>query len=301
MIIWAIDPNETNPKNLNKVARILKLLDPNEKEIQPVSVLSPLDFGWPMEITKRLKDELFQRANEKAAQLFQKIELSKKAPEILISPKLSMLSAVKKLSLFAKSEGAEMLVFFSKAGDQKKRTGLGSFTELAIGSSKVPVMVVSEKTKVPKRVSSFLLPTDFSEVRDEAFEKALEWAKDAGAELILYHQLGTPLAPITYTSFGAPMEAAWIQDAWDIAKEQDEKKAQAWLEKARKKGVSCRLISEVSPATWSERILQIMQKQKADFLIVPVRRGVWGQTLFGGKIRKLIAESPIPLILIHSD
>jgi nucleotide-binding universal stress UspA family protein len=300
-IVWAIDPNERESKPLKKIEDILRLWNPNPQKIYPVSILSPLDMGWPMEITRKLRKELLSRAQEKSGRLLESSSLSRSFAEILISPQLSLLAAVEKLLQFAKRQKAEMVALFSRESTEGRITGLGSFAELTVASSKIPVMVIGERTQVPKQISKFLFPTDFSPARKKAFASTLDWARRYNAEIILYHHMGTALTPVTMIGFDLPMDEIFMKAAWEAEQDRVKQKADQWIAEARKKGVSCRLIKEISPTSWSSRALEISKDQNADFVIVSVRRGVWGQAFFGGKIRKLFSQATCPLIVIHTS
>lgn len=299
-VIWALDPMEKDTRAVQKMTTLLTRWSGNQKVIVPVTVLSPLDLGWPMPISPKLEKELLFRAKEKLTSLLDGL-VPVAAAKILISKHLSLLSSVEKLLAFATKEKPEIIAVYTRSNPDSDSRGLGSFAEMAISTSKLPVLVASNETEIPGGFKKILFPSDFSDSRQKAFEKAIQLAKRHDAELVIYHHAGTPLAPMTFTSFGAPLEAAWLQSAYETNQAYEKKMGDRLVAQARKKGIRCRLISDFTPATWSQRLLDINKKEKADLFIISVRRGVWGQAFFGGKIRKLFAESKCPMLLIHKS
>lgn len=299
-VCWALDLNEKKFGHLEKMAEAVRLWNPHEKSLFPVSILSPLDLGWPMEITRGLRANLMAQARYRSSQQFSLLPFRRETAEILIAPRISLLSSVRKLIQFASRHKAEILVLYSRQSGENHLTGLGSFTELTITSSNLPVMILGQHTKVPQKISKILFPTDFSFHRRKSFRLAMEWARRFDAELILYHQLPSPLTPIAMMSLDAPMDAALMEAAWKAQRESEREKGAQWVREAQKNGVNCRIILEMSSASWSQRALETIQAQKADLIIISHRRGKWGQALFGGQIRRLFSKSRCPLVLVRS-
>jgi nucleotide-binding universal stress UspA family protein len=294
-VVWALDPNEANGRHLEKMGEIIRLWNPHEKNFFPLSILSPLDMGWPMEITPKLRKELLARARSRSCKQFSVLPYRRDCAEILISPKISLLSSVRKMLQYASRKKAEMIFLYSRQSEERRITGFGSFSELTIASSKIPVMVVGKQTRVPRQFSKILYPTDFSPHRRRSFQKTMEWAKRFDAELILFHQL-SPLTPVTVI----PIDAALARAAWEAQKERDRQNAEKWVQEAERNGVSCRVALGLSTSTWTKSTLDAIHKEKVDLVVISHRRGVWGQTLFGGNIRRLFSKSTCPLVLIHS-
>jgi nucleotide-binding universal stress UspA family protein len=99
---------------------------------------------------------------------------------------------------FAREIEADLVVMSTHGRTGLKRLFLGSNAERVVQHSESPVLVVrqSEREFVadgkPLQIQTILVPTDFSESSLEALDYAVEFGRQFGARLVLFHSYSVP-------------------------------------------------------------------------------------------------------------
>jgi nucleotide-binding universal stress UspA family protein len=98
---------------------------------------------------------------------------------------------------FAREIEADLIVMSTHGRTGLKRLFLGSNAERVVQHSSSPVLVVREsereffKDGQPLQIQKILVPTDFSKPSREALEYAVQFGRQLGARLVLFHSFTT--------------------------------------------------------------------------------------------------------------
>ena len=145
-----------------------------------------------------------------------------------------------------------------------------------------------------RSIRRLLHPTDFSRASRPAFAKALELARDAGAELVLLHvrSLAVPMlgdgyiAPHTYEEIERSSRAAAA------------KQMNRLVEEAKKRGVRARgVLGEGVP---HDQILRTARGQKADLIgMGPHGRTGISKLFLGSVAGKVVSLASCPVVTVR--
>jgi len=145
---------------------------------------------------------------------------------------------------------------------------------------------------VRRRVQRIVHPTDFSKTADRAFQKAVEFAKQNRAELLLVHVLLRALPP--------PSLWRGVYDRIDAQERRvAETRLSALLTRARRAKVQARtlLLSGVS----YDQIVRVAESMRADLIVM----GSHGRTglsklLLGSVAERVSGLAPCPVLIVGS-
>lgn len=99
---------------------------------------------------------------------------------------------------FAREIEADLVVMSTHGRTGLKRLFLGSNAERVVQHSESPVLVVRQSERefvadgAPLQIQTILVPTDFSGSSMEALEYAVEFGRQFGARLVLFHSFSVP-------------------------------------------------------------------------------------------------------------
>lgn len=154
--------------------------------------------------------------------------------------------------------------------------------------------------------SRILVPHDGSEMSDKALEKAIEFSKSFGSEIIILHVVDNRLIPssaiLGFISEKSKFEDAKIQTL-KILKIGAEAMLKEGMEKARAYGINVRFIIGMGPP--AEGIADVARNENVDLIIMGSRElgrekefGTDKLKLLGSVARKVseIAESAVMII-----
>jgi nucleotide-binding universal stress UspA family protein len=145
---------------------------------------------------------------------------------------------------------------------------------------------------VRRRVQRIVHPTDFSKTADRAFQKAVEFAKQNRAELLLVHVLLRALPP--------PSLWRGVYDRIDAQERRvAETRLSALLARARRAKVRARTLL-LSGVTY-EQIVQVAQSMRAGLIVM----GSHGRTglsklLLGSVAERVSGLAPCPVLIVGS-
>ena len=144
------------------------------------------------------------------------------------------------------------------------------------------------------RIRRILHPTDFSRASSAAFRRAVEFAKDNRAELLVLHVLSVPV-PITGDGYMPPKIYDEIVTG---ARAYAQKELDALIRKAKAAGA--RATGLLVEGIAHERIAQAARSKKADVLVV----GTHGRTglsrfFLGSVASRVLALAPCPVLTVR--
>ena len=145
------------------------------------------------------------------------------------------------------------------------------------------------------RIRTILHPTDFSRASAPAFKRAVQMAKDNGAQLLILHVLA-PASPMLMTDGYVPPKV--YDDMEAAARAEAQKQLRRLVEKAKHSGARVKPILLEGIA--HERIIQAARSRKADLVVI----GTHGRTGFarfflGSVASRVLAISPCPVLTVR--
>lgn len=140
-----------------------------------------------------------------------------------------------------------------------------------------------------------LVPTDGSELSRATTQRAISFAKEAGARITAFY--AKPEYPIAYFGEGALIDPTTPEKFAELADQQAAEylgEVTAWCQAA---GVECGTVSAVSDIPY-EAIIEAAEKSGADLIFMAShgRRGISG-FLLGSETNKVLAHSKIPVLV----
>ncbi len=299
-ILVGLNPTEKDKRATKRLFQIAQVWSQPRQKIIPVTVISPIDVGWPVHALADVKDQLFKGIRTRMEKLLKSTGVKSQATEIIYSRELSMTEAARMLAKEASQQKAEMIAVHAHAGAKPHFFGIGSFTERVIGLSTVPVLVMGHRARAPKKISRIVFPTDFSEESQKTFAKVLELGKRFGAEVILLHRYDPPIYPIGVNAYGIAFDPLWMEEYINSSRYQQQTQGEEWEAKAKKNGVNCRFLLDESFGSLSAQIAKAVAKEKADILAIHVHRGEKMQMFLGREVRALFSKAHCPVLVMRS-
>jgi nucleotide-binding universal stress UspA family protein len=140
-----------------------------------------------------------------------------------------------------------------------------------------------------------LHPSDFSTVSNAAFAKAVDVAKDDGAELLVAHVL-VPIGPIVGDGYVSPRT---FEDLERAAREQAQKRLDALVSRARKAGVRASSML-VEGVPWQE-VVRLVKGKRIDLVVMGTHgRSGLAKFFLGSVAERVVASSPCPVLTVRS-
>ncbi len=160
----------------------------------------------------------------------------------------------------------------------------------------------STKAQTVAGVSKILVPHDGSEASDKALDKAIEFAKALGSEIILLNVVDDRFVPPS-TTLAFLSEKSSLEDAKTqivrLLKQAAEGMLKDRIQKVTNQGIKMRHILAVgSPA---EEIVAIADNEKASLIIMGSRRLSTKEKIkaLGSVARRVSETSSIPVMIVN--
>ncbi len=303
-IVWAVDAFLTDPAGHTQVIQNLRLLSEKLKAtILPTYVLSPdqlnlsIDFSGPWIST-------YKPAVEKSLQhLATHSGFPNVAqPKIIVKETPSLKNAVKSLCAYAASQGAQLIVAGTQGRNGLSRLMLGSFAESLLMTSKIPILVVGPQARPVSDLRHILFPTDLTQGSMAVFSGLLDLAKELGAKITIHHSVPNPIEPVLQSGVYL-LGGGWIPVPMYIEKEKARKieKAEALVERAKKKGVPASISIDTSSRSVTQSILDSAESLKPDWIAMAAESGPVVSALIGSIARQVVRNAPCPTWILRSS
>ena len=140
-----------------------------------------------------------------------------------------------------------------------------------------------------------LIPTDGSNLSKQSAERAITFAKEAGARVTAF--FAKPEYPVAYFGEGALIDPTTPEAFAEMVEQQAEKYLAEVKAQCDSAGVECSLLSETNDIPY-EAIIEAANKQGCDLIFMAShgRRGLSG-FLLGSETNKVLAHSSIPVLV----
>jgi nucleotide-binding universal stress UspA family protein len=296
-VIWAVDALSKDKKLQNATLKALLTLTKGTKStIEPVSVVGPDQLRIPVSVFRQPEKD-YRLDTEKNLQKWmaslKRPELV--APTLLVRDVMDELDDADTLLNYARTTGASLIGVGTHVNRGFKRFFIGSFAELLLLKSEIPVLAVNPATPALGKVKRILFPTDFSAGSRKAFEALLETAAGLKAKIVIYHKPDY-LIPYTMVTFGAvPDYKAYLETDLKASAEE----AGRWAETAKRAGVSAEVAIDRKAGYVDDAILAAAARLKVDLVAMASHSGRVGAALLGSNARKIVRSSRKPVWVIH--
>lgn len=145
-----------------------------------------------------------------------------------------------------------------------------------------------------KDFERILVPTDFSDAAEQAWAKAITFARALGAELVLVHVfVETPLFSET------PFNAGKIREVYDSSRAWAEKELEQWAIHAREAGARVRTLLRTGAP--HHEILGAVDDQRIDLIVMGTHgRGGVERALLGSVADRVIRLARCPVLSVRA-
>jgi nucleotide-binding universal stress UspA family protein len=299
-IIWAVDPFERDAKHLRTLTSAINLWRQNlDAAVLPVSVISPAEVSWPIEFDAPVSDEILRVADGFLKPIVQKLFKDEgMEPRIILQKKPSHRGAAQRLIDYAKRHKAELIAVSTHGRRGFDRFALGSFAELLLTHSEIPVLTVNSKAEVRTQISTIAFPTDFSAHSKRALKRVIKYAKRLGAKLKLVHVYMIPSEMIPFDINGLAITPSTVRMSWWNAEQHQKKTGEAWAEVARKSGVETEFVFSKRTGDLGEVVTSIADESGADLLIMSEAHNPLSIAFIGGIVRGALANAKVPVLFL---
>lgn len=300
-IVWAVDPVERDVERLKPLARAINLWrKADAAPVLPVSVLSPVEIKWPMEIVTSISDAMVRVAGNAMKPAVQKLFPEQMEPAILLQKMPSQRQAALALIKYAKKNRAQLIAIATHGRRGIDRIALGSFAELILTHSNIPILTVNPRAKVPDQLKTVAFPTDFSPHSKRAFRRAIQWAKLRGAKLKILHAFTFPTDFFPPAMETLTTSTALVEYEWAMAEQEQKKEGEKWATYARTQGIDAEFVFSNQPGSISEKIIVLSNECKADVVILSTAHSPLSIAFLGGTVRDVLATANQPVVLMHT-
>lgn len=182
-ILWAVDVF-TDIESLEQIAAgniklLLKKLN-IEAKVDPICVFPGIGDDFPY-----VEEEIQKRLDKVQVPGLQSLKV---IPEHLLYPP-SVADQAKTLIRYSQENGYDLIVATTHAHNAFNQFLLGSFTEIIVHSSKIPLYIVNPRTEVRKEFKNILLPVNYYGYNDAQLLKSVDLAKQMSSHLMFYHHI----------------------------------------------------------------------------------------------------------------
>ncbi|MBY0370240.1 universal stress protein [bacterium] len=297
-ILWAIDASEPDTALENKTASVLRTLNQSlNASIEPVHVLRPGEQDSAGLLFRTAADN--SRETEKRLSGFvEKHPIpGTVTPRVLAAETGSLAKAVGSLVRYAQSSNADLIVLSTRGRTGMARWFLGSFAELLLLESTVPVFIVNPKTEFLAGPRQIIFPTDFSDESKEAYRFTLRFARALSSRVLLVHQFELPYQPVAY-----PMAAPPVLPETVLNMERQQSALGAeWVALARKEGVEAEFEFLSVGRDLVSELRDLVARTSGTLVSLASRSGRVASMILGSVTRRLVREVPCPVLVLHAE
>lgn len=140
-----------------------------------------------------------------------------------------------------------------------------------------------------------LVPTDGSELSDGAVERAVTFAREAGARITFFY--AKPDFPVSFYGEGALVNPTTPDKFAEMAEKQAQEILGKTVREAKASGVECDTVTAVCDTPY-EAIIKVADERACDLIFMAShgRRGLTG-LLLGSETQKVLTHSDIPVLV----
>ena len=303
-VIWAIDVYHSLPNFFRTAARALKRLQlETHALIEPVYILNLAHVNLQNTSYETWLEQEHPNALKALNQVVSQSGIEETlTPRVIEENSFSGVEAAQALSNYAEQEGADLIVVSTHARSGIVRFFLGSFAENLLTVSKVPLLVVGTHVNRISKFKHILFATAFLPTSHLAFRKTVQLASTLNSKITLVHVLPEPVEAI-FQSGVSLLGGTWIPVLSYFGKEYDrqKKRARAWSNWAKKKGVAMTSIIWPRGGQASDLIVKVAKRKRAGLIVLEEKASLITATLVGSTTRQVIRSAHCPVFVFRSQ
>lgn len=303
-VLWAVDAYPEEADLHRRTAMIIENVFP-DTPIHPVYVLSEESFtdrGFSDFLSPSLKPMALRALTSLLSEIgLPEFQKNLRKPRVLVEGSASLAACAHRLLRYAKRIGAGRIVLGSHGKRPLARFLVGSFSEVILDHSPVPILIAGPKTvSLSTTPNLIVFPTDFSPICQHAYTEVLYLAKALKAQIHLFHKTMSTMDPFLQGGvqiFGG----GWVSvEPYMFEPPKDhESEADTWIKRAELEGVTAHYINENFGEPTSDAIVKYLRnlKETSSLLAMVSQTGPVASALLGSITREVIRESPSPVYL----
>jgi nucleotide-binding universal stress UspA family protein len=286
--LWAIEPFHQKSKSLQQVYRLVKNFSVGQAEIDVgfISTGTESQLVTSYDIDEKIRFTDYPRTLIES--LFKKEKIDIKKEKIFVRNKntFSTSIAVYELLKLAKSRNAKLICLFTKAEVGLSRIFLGSFAEELMHQSRLPVLLISPKSKVVTNIKKIIYACDFSKGYKKYLDKVVKLAKSTESELVVLHhsEFFLDKGAVTYN-----------QNLYTKRVVGCIKQVEAELKKNKVKG---RVVATNQLGSTSELITKQSAKENVDLIAIAAKSSALVSFLGGSVTRQVVSMADRPVLVV---
>ncbi len=205
---------------------------------------------------------------------------------------------------FINKNSPELVVIGTQGKRGLEKLFLGSVAEEVVRNSRKPVLVLGPKTirdnfKLPK-TPKILLATDLSETSDHAEKYAMKLAKQLKAEVTIFYSEWEQIKHLQETMYVTGLPIVLLNDPTDDMKKYISKEFSAKEKTFEKNKITCKYTISSHPSPLDQLLTKEASKDYSLIVMGTQNRNKFMKFFLGSNARKVILNSPIPVIIVHS-
>ena len=145
------------------------------------------------------------------------------------------------------------------------------------------------------KLKKILVPTDFSDFSELAFQYGLSFCREYGAEMTMLHVIEDPFYPSAGGSFGFDMAGFFSK-----MEEEAQKKMDELIATDQAKGVTVQ--RQIVRGTPFLEIIRVAKEQDSDMIVIAThgRTGL-AHVLMGSVTEKVVRKAPCPVLVVRKS
>lgn len=288
-VLWAVDIYDEHPKAGDSVFQFLTALDVHfSLKVDALYIASVPHQTLSNEDESKIQKKLHKQINEKVSR-------AKKTPwfgecHIVMNKSVPQRTSVKKLTEFCRINGYDALLVVKHSKKTKKQKILGTFAEMSVFLSTVPVFLINPDAVQPEEISELLIAVDDSLKKERDFKNLLRFFSTFGLNMKLLHVIQIPFYFLFTDS---------IRDYVHDEDRYFEKDFFPMINMAREAGWAAELFLRYTRKSIESTVLSEARKMKADLITLIHKHEDETGYLMGRLTRKLIQQTDRPLLLFR--
>lgn len=299
-VILAVDPFVNRPQNLLVAKQSLQTWRKQGSiRVLPVSLVSSKDLQMSNAMIAPWGERLQQLTEGTVKPFLKSLHLKNMAePRVIMSSSKS--HSLKDFVEFAKKQQAQMIVTTTHDKYSSDKNRIGKFTQKLIELSEIPVLTVRPTTQIPGKFSRILFPTDFSKQSRKAFKKALIFANNLKAKIVIYHNIYEPVLPAAEFTGVAVGQYEVLASYSDELHRMEKTNAEKWILLAKKAGVKAEYQGQRADFSLSKSILKAALAEKVHMIVLGIESHRLLRTILKSSVREVVSSSNCPVLVINS-
>ncbi|HEY8278754.1 MAG TPA: universal stress protein [Bdellovibrionota bacterium] len=292
VVVWAVDPFEEGSHPLaSSVRELAHWAERSGLELLPTHIVAQ-----PEKAAEAGRVPLVPEIERAVSRYLKRYHLGKEPrTAVIVSETGTRASAVQAVLDLAEKERAEWIVVSSHGRTGITRLVSGSFAELLLRESPIPVLFLP-RYAVPRAAAkrkTALFPTDFSAAAQEALDAFLPSAEAQRYEVLVFHALTVPVPSADLSLGGGILPANFPddQEAWA------RRRGAETVRRIQSRGVRARFMLEkgIMVALVGRAVLDTARREGVRLIAMPSLSGPFTRLVAGSVAQDVVRAGLYPV------